>query len=200
MVSWQEEYLSALRDRDRTEKFNKPMYDAYTKLAHRAAHLDALIPNKSLTSSSLTVAQTAKTNIVTAPHMSTATGDALTRTRQDLSEAQRSKGVMQSRLELATEELQKRKLQSQLDNKRIGELTTERASLTTRMRDQDEELKGKGKLLEDVHDENLSLTLQLNVAEEQSQKLKRENKELVDRWMTRVGEEAEALNKASKFS
>lgn len=53
---------------------------------------------------------------------------------------------------------------------------------------------------QDVHDENLSLTLQLNMAEEQSQRLKGENKELVDRWMTRVGEEADALNKASRFS
>ena len=88
---------------------------------------------------------------VTASQPSTATGDALTRARQDLSEAQRSKGVMQSRLEITTEELQKRKLQLQLDNKRIEELTAERVSLTTRMRDQDEELKGKGKLLEVRH-------------------------------------------------
>ena len=80
-----------------------------------------------------------------------AIGDALSRARQDLSEAQRSKGVVQSRLEIATEELQNRKLQSQLDSKRIRELTAERTSLTTRMRDQDEELKGKGKLLEVRH-------------------------------------------------
>jgi hypothetical protein len=38
------------------------------------------------------------------------------------------------------------------------------------------------------------------MAEEQSRTLKGENKELVDRWMARKGEEAEAMNKASKFS
>lgn len=176
------------------------MYDAYTKLADRTAHLDALTADNNLAISPLTAGQVAKRSNLNAPQSSTATGDALTRARQDLSEAQRSKGVMQSRLEIAIEELQKRKLQSQLDSKRIGELTAERTSLTIRMKDQDQELKGKGKLLEDVHDENLSLTLQLNVAEEQSQKLKKDNKELVDRWMTRMGEEAEALNKASRFS
>ena len=53
---------------------------------------------------------------------------------------------------------------------------------------------------QDVHDETVSLTLQLNMAEEKCRKLERENKELVDRWMARMGEEADALNNASRFS
>lgn len=53
---------------------------------------------------------------------------------------------------------------------------------------------------QDVHDETVSLTLELNVVEERCRELERENKELVDRWMARMGEEADALNKASKFS
>jgi len=54
--------------------------------------------------------------------------------------------------------------------------------------------------LQDVHDETVSLTLQLNMAEERSQKLERENKELVDRWMKRMAQEADAMNDESKFS
>lgn len=46
----------------------------------------------------------------------------------------------------------------------------------------------------------VSLTLQLNMAEEQSRKLRQENKELVDRWMARMGQEADAMNDKSKFS
>jgi hypothetical protein len=38
------------------------------------------------------------------------------------------------------------------------------------------------------------------MSEEQSSKLKRENKELVDRWMARMGQEADAMNDKSKFS
>lgn len=56
------------------------------------------------------------------------------------------------------------------------------------------------KCLQDVHDETVSLTLQLNMADEQSQKLQRENKELVDRWMKRIGQEADAMNDESQFS
>lgn len=45
-----------------------------------------------------------------------------------------------------------------------------------------------------------TLNLQLNMAEEKSNKLQRENRELVDRWMVRMGQEADAMNDASRFS
>lgn len=124
---------------------------------------------------------------------------------------------MQSRFDNVSIELQTLKLQAQRDIRRNMELSSEKATLSIRMKDQDEELKGKSKLLEvihprrrilsmyrakprqNVHDENLSLTLQLNMAEERSQKLHTENKELIDRWMKRMGKEAEDMNKASKF-
>jgi hypothetical protein len=38
------------------------------------------------------------------------------------------------------------------------------------------------------------------MAEERSSRLQRENRELIDRWMARIGREAEAMNDASKFS
>lgn len=52
----------------------------------------------------------------------------------------------------------------------------------------------------DVQDELVSLNLQLNMADEQSKKLRLENTELVDRWMARMGREADAMNEGSKFS
>lgn len=45
-----------------------------------------------------------------------------------------------------------------------------------------------------------TLNLQFNMAEEKSDRLQHENKELVDRWMARMGQEADAMNDASKFS
>ena len=79
---------------------------------------------------------------------STTTGDGISKVRHDLSEAQRSRGLMEQRLHGVTEELQKLKIQSSLDCKRIGELSREKATLTIGMRDRDEELRGKAKLLE----------------------------------------------------
>lgn len=54
--------------------------------------------------------------------------------------------------------------------------------------------------MEQAQDEMVALGLQLNVAEEQKEKLSRENKELVDRWMKRMGEEAERVNRDSRWA
>ena len=45
----------------------------------------------------------------------------------------------------------------------------------------------------------VGLEMQVNVAEERNQNLKRENGELVERWMRRVGKEADDLNLGSGF-
>ena len=79
---------------------------------------------------------------------SIAPGDALNKVRQDLGEAQRSRGLMEAKLKSVTEELNKLKIQSSLDSKRISELAKEKATLATGVRDRDEELRGKSKLLE----------------------------------------------------
>lgn len=43
----------------------------------------------------------------------------------------------------------------------------------------------------------VALQLQLNMAEQRSEKLEKENKELVERWMKRMEEEAERVNRGS---
>lgn len=43
-------------------------------------------------------------------------------------------------------------------------------------------------------DEIVALTMELNVTEQKSARVAAENKELVDRWMKRMGEEADAMN------
>lgn len=68
--------------------------------------------------------------------------------RSDLAEALRSKGQLQSRLKLVEEEIQRSKGKAKADMKLIKDLSTERAILLTKVRDRDEELKGKSKLLE----------------------------------------------------
>ena len=136
--------------------------------------------------------------------------------REDLAEAQKMRAELQSRLDSTTAELEKLKEKSAVDAKRIGDLATERNQLVVRLRDRDEELRGKSKLLEvssfhsisercssqfqNVQDELVSLNLQLNMSDDKNQKLKKENQDLVDRWMARMGKEADAMNDASKFS
>ena len=45
----------------------------------------------------------------------------------------------------------------------------------------------------------ISLNLQLNMVEQRSGKLEKENRELVERWMILKGREADDMNKASDW-
>jgi hypothetical protein len=49
-------------------------------------------------------------------------------------------------------------------------------------------------MYKDVHDEVISLNLELSMSEQTTKKLKAENKELIDRWMAYKSKEAEAMN------
>lgn len=123
-----------------------------------------------------------------------------TQLRQDLAKAQQERGDLQLRLDTALQELQSLKTKSKTDSRKIAQLTGSVTQLTTKVRDREEELRGKAKLVENVQDENVTLNLQLNVAEEQVGKLEKENKELVDRWMAKKDEEARRMNEEGKFS
>jgi chromosome segregation ATPase len=119
--------------------------------------------------------------------------------RQDLARAQSERADLQGQLDRASRELETIKVKAKQDSKRVVQLTATVSQLTLKLKDREEELKGKAKLIENVQDENVTLNLQLNMAEEQHDRLKKENKELVDRWMARMGKEADRMNDEHKF-
>lgn len=136
---------------------------------------------------------------VTSPPVGRPESPNLAQLRQDLAKAQQERGELQSRLESVTRELETLKSKGRADSKRIAQLNASVSQLTVKLRDREEELRGKAKLIEDVQDENVTLNLQLNMAEERAGKLTKDNKELVDRWMASKGKEADRMNEDSKF-
>jgi len=192
MISWRDEYLQALKNHNKRIDLHGEVIDAYTQLADRTAALEAQKATRSLPSTPIAV-QSDST------HVSAAAGT-LDQVKSDLAEALRAKGQLQARLKAAENELEKLKAKSISDTEAIRDLSSERMILITKVKDRDEELKGKAKLVEEVQDEMLSLNLQLNIAERDSKKLLNENKDLIDRWMARMGEEADAINNASRYS
>lgn len=54
--------------------------------------------------------------------------------------------------------------------------------------------------LQDVQDEMITLNLQLSMAEKERDRVKKENKELIERWMKSKGAEAEKMNRANEAS
>ncbi|KAJ5218828.1 Autophagy-related protein 16 [Penicillium cinerascens] len=206
MAQWREEYLAALAVRDQREKANSALYDAYSRLADRTAQLTTPLDSSAGPGQlrpSGHEARTASPPVATSkkqPTEGSSATDLLITTRADLSEAQRSRSELQGRLDRVNTEYEKLRKKNAQDSRRLNALDHERTNLQLRLKDRDEELRQKAKLLEDFQDEIATLNLQLNMADEKSSKLQRENKELVDRWMARMGQEADAMNDASKFS
>jgi len=90
-------------------------------------------------------------------------------------------------------------IQQKATQAQVTALSKQKVDAERKLRDRDEELRGKSKLVEQAHDEMVALGLQLNLSEEKSDKLQKENKELVERWMKRMGEEADRVNRDSKW-
>ncbi|KAI5922167.1 autophagy protein 16 [Camillea tinctor] len=187
MPDWRDEYLTSLQEAERNNPVNKDLVEACSQLADRVAALEA--EKAVLQASKSTPSPSAKPS-----ESSDSDPRAAAQTRLDLAEALRSKGQLQTKLRAAEDELQKLRSKTRADAKRIADLTAERNALTSKLKDRNEELAGKNKLLKDVQDENLTLNIQLDVTEQKVAKVQAENKELVDRWMKRMGHEADAMN------
>lgn len=74
--------------------------------------------------------------------------DALAASRADLTEAQRSRADLQDRLARVSSELEKHRKRSSQDSRRMNAIDGERTQLQLRLKDRDEELRGKAKLLD----------------------------------------------------
>jgi Autophagy protein 16 (ATG16) len=77
-----------------------------------------------------------------------AANDGTAQIRAELAEALRSNGQLHARTKIAEAELGKLKAKSKSDGKLIEDLSKERAFLSQKLKDRDEELRGKTKLLD----------------------------------------------------
>lgn len=127
------------------------------------------------------------------------TSDLLSTLRTDLASTQKARASLQAQLEDLTAQLTALTTQQRASQAQIFSLTKQKTELERKVRDRDEEVRGKSKMVEQAHDEMVAQGLQLNLAEDRSAKLEKENKELVERWMKRMGEEAERVNRDSRW-
>ncbi|ODQ70346.1 hypothetical protein LIPSTDRAFT_65447 [Lipomyces starkeyi NRRL Y-11557] len=86
-----------------------------------------------------------------------------------------------------------------LTETRFEKLQLDKKKLESRLKTRDEEYRERNKSIQILQDEILTYQIQLNVAEDKVNKLEKENRELVNRWMERVSREAEKLNDANAF-
>jgi chromosome segregation ATPase len=118
---------------------------------------------------------------------------AVTQLRQQLADAQKARAL----LETEVAKLPGLQSSNASQNRQLMTLEKEIISLKRRISDKDEEIREKQKLAERVQDDMISLTLEVNMAEERANRLVKENKELVDRWMKEMGSRADTKNQES---
>ncbi|KAK3934926.1 autophagy protein 16 [Diplogelasinospora grovesii] len=215
MPGWRDEYLAGIWDAEKNNPVNDELVQACSQLADRVASLEAekaalsqAVPNQtpnpsSRPSSALSRSASKAPSKKDPTNTSTETSDSadsstISRLRLELAEALRSKGQFQTRLQKADDELSRLRDKSTSDYKQIRDLTAHQRSLTVKLRDREEELRIKNKLVADVQDELAVLEMQLNMAEKRRAEKEAENKQLVERFMRRVGQEAEAMNLANE--
>ncbi|KAF9771089.1 autophagy protein 16, interacts with Atg12p-Atg5p [Fusarium sp. DS 682] len=191
MPNWRDQYLSSIKDAELSNPVNMELVQACSQMADRISALEA-----EKNGLEALVANNGTPN--TQPTEPSTNDPGVAQLKQDLAEALRSKGVTEKRLRASEEELVQLRSKHKTDTKSIRELTAERNSLTTRLKDREYELREKRKLIEQVQDEMIALNLQMSMAEKERDKVKKENKELVDRWMKRMAQEAEAMNLANE--
>lgn len=120
--------------------------------------------------------------------------------RQDFATAQQERADLRTQVDSLKRDVEVATAKLKSNDEQISRLTNNNARLSTKLKDKEEELRGKAKLLVNVQDENATLNLELNQAELEVKKVKKENKELVDRWVAKMGKEADKMNQDSKFS
>ncbi|KAK5715237.1 autophagy protein 16, interacts with Atg12p-Atg5p [Elasticomyces elasticus] len=201
MSDWIEQYSAALAERDAREKAHKVYIDAYTKLADRTAAIAANTPPVPVPTSSpgKDRASTPVKGKAAPKDADTSPNDLLARLRADLTTTQKARSTLQAQVAELTTSMAALQTSSKSSTSQLAQLTRQKADTERKLRDRDEELRGKSRLVEQAHDEMVALGLQLSMAEQRSEKLTRENKELVDRWMKRMGEEAEKVNRDSRW-
>ncbi|KAI0166149.1 autophagy-related protein 16 [Xylariaceae sp. FL1272] len=197
MPNWREEYLDSLHEVERNNPVNKDLVEACSQLADRVAALEA--EKAALAAPTVSSNLTAKPQTKGTPADPTTTSEGAAELRRDLAEALRGRGQAQTRLKAAESELAHLRSKSKVDGKRISDLTAERNALLAKLRDRKEELDEKSELVKDVQDKNLALEIELNVLGQRVDKVQTENKELVDRWMKRMGHEADAMNRQNEL-
>ncbi|KAK0279997.1 autophagy protein 16, interacts with Atg12p-Atg5p [Friedmanniomyces endolithicus] len=195
MSDWIEQYSAALTERDAREQAHKVYIDAYTRLADRTAILAANPPTITPQPPTVNLPKSKPTSKEPDPTPT----DLLSSLRTDLSTTQKARQTLATQVADLTLALNNLHSTSATSTTQLALLTRQKAETERKLRDRDEELRGKDRMVVLAQDEMVAQGLQLSLAEQKAEGLERENRELVARWMERMGKEAERVNRDSKW-
>ncbi|KAF2269783.1 autophagy protein 16 [Lojkania enalia] len=197
------EYLSALEARDARERAHATIINQYTKLADRTAALSiqstpAIEPPAPSPSHSARSIRPGTPKGKGSPALQdTASPNNLAQIRAELASTNKTRFDLEAKVSTQIVEIDTLKGTDAEQKKRISQLEKLKEQLERKLKDRHAELTGKGKLVVDVQDEMVALNLQLNMAEQEKERLRKENEELITRWKEKMEREAQRMNDQS---
>ncbi|OHF03665.1 autophagy protein 16 [Colletotrichum orchidophilum] len=204
MADWRSEYLASIREQEKNNPVNLEIVQLCSQLSDHVAALEAenqVLKSKTAPEKKSKNTSSEKSSSIPPSSSTTETTSSdpsIAQLQLQLAEALRSNGTLKDRAKLAEDEAQTLRTKNKEDARKVRSLTAENTALTTKLRDREHELREKRKLVENVQDEMITMNLQMSMAEQERDKVKKENKELVDRWMKRMAQEADAMNLANE--
>lgn len=119
--------------------------------------------------------------------------------RQELTSAYKSQSQATQRLLTLNEELFEKEQVKSSQLIELNRLREERERLITREKDLRDNSGEKDRVIELLQDELRTLSLELNQVESRNDDLKKDNANLLQRWLDRAREEVEKVNEANRF-
>lgn len=109
--------------------------------------------------------------------------------RAELASALKARSNLESKLSAVSHDLSALKVTNEEQTKRIAHLEKIKDLLERRSKDRADELKGKGSLMDSVQNEMVALNLELNMVQQENDRLKKENEALQHKWMEQMEKE-----------
>ncbi|KAL1920745.1 uncharacterized protein VTP21DRAFT_11380 [Calcarisporiella thermophila] len=204
----QEDYniLRLLRNRDTREKCMIVLIDDYNKLSQRSI---SLITSNIKLLDTLEILQREKDklainklnfqerSVTISPQRLLDLESQISSLKEERSELYRTQGQNAQRLVEMNENLRRLEKLHSDDQIKIATTTEQVNTLKKKYDQQIELIREKNRLIQILQDEIAALQLELTKNEERLREVDKENKELIDRWMRRVSDEAEKMNQAN---
>ncbi|ORX90253.1 WD40 repeat-like protein [Basidiobolus meristosporus CBS 931.73] len=120
--------------------------------------------------------------------------------KEERGELYKTQGQNAQRLLEANETMKRLEQKSKSDEQKIEKLTAEVEKLVVKVQHQVEVIREKDSTIQFIHDEMTALQLELTKTDEKMAEIKKENSELLDRWIKKKNEEVERMNEANLYS
>ncbi|BFZ59459.1 hypothetical protein YB2330_000469 [Saitoella coloradoensis] len=186
--AWREQLLSRLLERDRREKAHTEMIQAYSKLAAGVVEANKPRPRSESGAAEKSTTFTSKDS-----------SDNVDEFKATIADLYKKQSELKQQLNTTTKELDTAKDAVANTERQLSHAQARRDVLERKDRVNEETMREKNKEIQYLQDEILTFQLQLSLLEDKVNGLEADNRQLLERWMQKMKQEAEKMNEANEM-